>query len=98
MRLVGGYQGVCSFSQAVTVDTTINVIVYYQYANSYIPCNNTLSNNNQTSFDVFVPAGEAFGAVDACTQGQYFSTGANICGACISGSNNPNINFGTYGC
>ena len=82
----------------VTVDTVITVVVYYQYGNSYITCKETLSNNNQTSFDILVPAGEAFGRVDACTQGQYFSTGANICGACVSGSNNPNINFGTYAC
>ena len=82
----------------VTVDTVITVVVYYQYGNSYIPCNNTLTSNNQTSFDILVPAGESFGRVDACTQGQYFSTGANICGACVSGSDNPNINFGTYAC
>ena len=87
-----------SLNAPVTVDTTIEVIVYFQYGNSYVSCSSTLSNNNSTSFGVFIPAGEAYGTVDACTQGQYFSTGANICGACVIASDNPNINFGTYAC
>jgi hypothetical protein len=82
----------------VTVDTTIEVVVYFQYGNSYISCSSTLSNNNSTTFGVSIPAGESYGFVDACTQGQYFSTGANVCGSCVSSSDNPNINFGTFGC
>jgi len=82
----------------VTVDTEIVVNVYFQYGNSYVPCSNTLSNNNSTSFYITILAGEANGSVDACTFGQYFSTGASICGACVSSSDNPNINFGLFGC
>ena len=82
----------------VTVETTIEINVYYQYGNSYLQCTNPLSNNLVTSFSIVIPVGEISGQVDACTQGQYFSTGANICGACVSSSNNPNINFGSFGC
>ena len=82
----------------VEVDTTITVNVYYQYGYSYIPCNNNLPYNNSTSFSVFIPAGQAYGQADPCYQGQYFSTGANVCGACVAGSDNPNINFGQFSC
>jgi hypothetical protein len=87
-----------SLNAPVTVDTTIEVIVYFQYGNSYISCNSTLSKNNSTSFSVFIAAGESYGAVDACSQGQYFSTGAVICGTCVVDSDNPNINLGQFGC
>ena len=82
----------------VTVDTTVEVIVYYQYANSFITCDSTLSNNNSVMFTVFIPSGETSGSVEACSNGSYFSMGANICGACANSSDNPNINFGVYGC
>jgi hypothetical protein len=82
----------------VTMDTTIQVTVYYQYANSFISCDSTLSNNNSVTFEVFIPFGQSNGLVDACTAGSYFSTGAIICGACANSSDNPSINFGIYGC
>ena len=82
----------------VTMDTTIEITVYYQYANSYISCDSTLSNNNSVMFSVFIPSGQTGGSVEACSQGSYFSTGAIICGACANSSDNPSINFGTFGC
>ena len=82
----------------VTVETTIEVNVYFQYGNSYLQCIDPLSNNLVTSFSITIPVGGTYGQVDACTQGQYFSTGANICGTCVSSSDNPNINFGSFGC
>ena len=87
-----------SLDAPVTVDTTIGVVVYFQYGDSGVSCSSTLSNNNSTTFGVFIPAGQSYGTVDACTQGQYFSTGADICGSCVSDSDNPNINFGAFGC
>ena len=68
-----------------TVIVTYHVIVHY-------------TKNNSTSFSVFIAAGESYGAVDACSQGQYFSTGAVICGTCVVDSDNPNINLGQFGC
>jgi hypothetical protein len=82
----------------VTVETTLEVNVYFQYGNSYLQCTEPLSNNLSTSFSITLLVGDMSAQVDACTQGQYFSTGANICGACVSSSNNPNINFGSFGC
>jgi hypothetical protein len=82
----------------VSVETTIEVNVYFQYGNSYLQCIDPLSNNLVTSFSITIPVGGTYGQVDACTQGQYFSTGANICGTCVSSSDNPNINFGSFGC
>ena len=78
--------------------STLTVTVYYQYGNSGIFCNNNLAQNNQTSFTVFIPAGEQNGYLDPCQNGQYFSTGAVVCGGCVTSSDNPDINFGLFGC
>jgi hypothetical protein len=94
---IDDYMGASVFLDTpVTVDTTISVLVYFQYGRQQ--CANNLAANSSTSFTVTILAGESFGAVDACTQGQYFSGGATICGACAVDSDNPNINLGQYGC
>lgn len=108
---VGGYMQPCiggtiddfmgayvNLDLPVTADTTFQITVYYQYGNSGIFCNNNLGLNNSTSFTVFIAAGEQNGYVDACTNGQYFSTGAIVCGGCVSSSDNPDINLGLFGC
>jgi hypothetical protein len=74
----------------VTVETNFDVTVYYQQiGGSSCGYPNITSNfASSTSFTVTVLAGESNGAVNACTQGQYFPSGANICGACVTSSNN----------
>jgi hypothetical protein len=82
----------------VTVDTNITITVYFQYGNTSISCVLPLYLNSTTSFNVFIPAGDNFGNVDACTQGQYFPQGANICGSCVSSSDNPNVDYSSISC
>jgi len=82
----------------VTVDTTFDITIYYQYGNSGIFCNSILGRNNSTTFTVTVPAGEQNIYLDGCVNGQYFSSGAIICGGCVISSDNPNVNFGLFGC
>ena len=94
---IDDYMGASVFlNEPVTIDTNISITVYFQYGQQQ--CVNNLGANSSTSFTVTVLAGENFGNVDACTQGQYFSGGATICGACATGSDNPNINLGQTGC
>lgn len=82
----------------VTVDTTFDITIYYQYGNSGIFCDSILGRNNSTTFTVTVPAGEQNIYLDGCVNGQYFSSGAIICGGCVISSDNPNVNFGLFGC
>jgi hypothetical protein len=88
---IDDYMGANVFLTApVTVDTNFDVVVYFQQLNGS-PCgfpNITSNFANSQSFTVTVLAGENQGSVDACTQGQYFPSGANICGACVTGSDN----------
>jgi hypothetical protein len=85
-----------SLDSPVDVDTNIQVLVSFQYGNTGVQCNN--NTNTTTSFSVLIPAGQSFGEANACQQGQYFSSGAIVCGACAISSDNPNINFGQSGC
>jgi hypothetical protein len=94
---IDDYMGASVFLDTpVTIDTNITVVVYFQYGRQQ--CANNISANSATYFTVTILAGESYGAVDACTQGQYFSGGATVCGACAIDSDNPNINFGLVGC
>lgn len=72
----------------VTVDTLFDVTVWYTQPGS--PCSypNITNGAYGQSFQVFVAAGEQGGYVNACTNGYYFASGANICGACVTGSDN----------
>jgi hypothetical protein len=81
----------------VKIDTTFDIYVYYQEGNNR--CNTPYNNNNSTYFTITIAAGEKEGGIgDPCSYGQQFSSGAQICGACVASSTNTNINFGNYGC
>lgn len=77
-------------SAPVTVDTNFDVVVYYQQlnGNSCSFPNITSNSASSQSFIVTVLASENQGSINACTQGANFPSGANICGACVTGSDN----------
>ncbi len=82
-----------SLDAPVSADTTIQLEVLYT-----IPPNNCSGGLSYTSFSILIPEGQSNGSVNACTGGQYFATGANICGYCISSCDNPEVNIGPFGC
>jgi hypothetical protein len=71
-------------SDTVSVDTYFSVNVYWTQKGA--TCSPQSSNTQ--SFSVFVAAGESYGAINACNQGAYFPSGAEICGAEVVGSDN----------
>lgn len=86
---IDDYMGASVYlSGNVSVDTLFDVEVWY------VPIGQSCSYPNITSgaysqyFQVFVAAGTNSGYVNACTNGYYFPSGANICGACVTGSDN----------
>ena len=83
----------------VSVDTLVNVTVYYQNGNSGTQCFNPVYLNSTASFYVLVQAGTNSGQSDVCNgQGQYFPQGAIICGSCVSGTDNPNVTYSSVTC
>jgi hypothetical protein len=83
----------------VSVDTLVNVTVYYQNGNSGTQCLNPIYLNSTASFFVLVQAGTNSGQTDVCNgQGQYFPQGASICGSCVSGTDNPNVTYSSVAC
>lgn len=66
----------------VTVDTLFDVIV--KWSNLNTSCNFPY----EQSFSVEVLAGQSSSNFVACNQGYYMSSGANICGALVTGHNN----------
>jgi hypothetical protein len=84
----------------VTVETNFDVTVWYKDVGNSCSFPNITTGAYSTSFTVTVLAGESSGDVDACTRGQYFPSGANICGACVTGSDNTidTITFNNPGC
>ena len=83
----------------VSVDTLVNVTVYYQNGNSGTQCFNPVYLNSTASFYVLVQAGTNSGQSDVCNgQGQYFPQGAIICGSCVSGTDNPNVTYSSVAC
>jgi hypothetical protein len=77
-----------TLNNPVTVDTNFDVTVWYKDLGNSCNFPNITTGANGQSFTVTVLAGEANGSIDACSQGQYFPSGANICGACITGTDN----------
>ena len=76
-----------SLSNPVTVDTNFMVDVFFVYPGN--TCNYTnIYLNNVQSFSVTVLAGEMSGQVNACSNGVYFSGGADVCCTQITGHNN----------
>ena len=68
---------------AVSVDTLFFIDV--QYAQDGVSCG---INNLTQSLQVEVLSGQAQGEIDACQGGVYFSNGAMICSASVTGHNN----------
>ena len=72
----------------VTVDTEFYVSVWYKEIGNTCSFPDITTGASSQSFTVTVLAGESSGDVDACTAGTFFVDGANICGACITGTDN----------
>lgn len=90
---IDDYQGAAVFlDNNVSVDTTFDVTVYWVLPGN--TCTSPLSN----SFSIFIPAGEGSSSFNACTSGYYISTGAVICGACITSCDNPQVDFSAVTC
>jgi hypothetical protein len=90
------YMGVSvQLDSNVDIDTTFEVTVYFRYSSS---CSSRTNSESSTNFSVTILAGESFGEVIPCQNGQFFSGGVYICDACIVSTNNLNINLGTSAC
>jgi hypothetical protein len=90
-----------TLNNPVTVDTNFDVTVWYKDLGNECNFPNITTGANGQSFTVTVLAGETNGSINACLQGQNFTNGANICGACITGTDNTidTITFiGAVGC
>lgn len=81
-----------SISNEVDVDTEFVVNVYWTSIGA--SCSSGVSTQ---TFYVTIPSGSMSSTFNACSNGAYFSSGAQICGACISSCDNPNINI-FHGC
>jgi hypothetical protein len=91
---IDDYMGAAVFLGGnVTVDTEIYVEVSYVF-----PGNTCGGFNNTQNFTLEVLSGENQSNFNACNNGAYFSSGAVICSACVTGSNNPNIDFTSVSC
>lgn len=71
-----------SLDAPVSVDTNFNVEVYWTSRGA--GCTNTTTQ----SFTVLVAAGTNYGSINACSQGAYFASGADICSAAVTGHDN----------
>jgi hypothetical protein len=78
----------------VTVDTNFVIDVYY--VEPGVSCVGSLQGIQ--TFNVTIANGSNFSTFNACSAGTYFPTGANICGACISSCDNPNVNTTGFDC
>lgn len=71
-----------SLDAPVTVETHFNVDVYWSEIGTGCGATNT------QSFTITVASGESQGQIIACSGGAYFASGANICGAAVTGHDN----------
>lgn len=69
----------------VTVDTTFQLQV--EYVNRGQQCISSTP-KMQTSLSIFVPAGQSYGDLDACSGGGYYPEGINICSSIVTGHDN----------
>jgi hypothetical protein len=103
---VGGYMEPCiggtiddhmgasvSLDEAVDVITTFGVDVFYVTGGA--TCGGTTFTQ---SFTIEINEGETSSAFNACLNGVFFSSGATICGACITSCDNPNVDLGAFEC
>jgi len=84
-----------SLDAAVSIDTTFHVQVTYVPPPSF--CTSGATTYTQ-SFTVEILSGQQYSNFNACTSGAYLSGGANICSACITFCNNPEVNIGSFAC
>jgi hypothetical protein len=83
------YMGVTVYlTNPVTVETIFDVTVYYKQIGETCDYPNITTNASTQYFQVTVEAGNSTTNFDACISGAYFPSGANICGACVTGSDN----------
>lgn len=78
----------------VTVNTNFVIDVYYVSVGT--ACLGSLQSIQ--TFNVTIPNGSNFSTFNACSEGVYFPAGANICGACISSCDNPNVDITGFDC
>jgi hypothetical protein len=77
----------------VSVDTEFEVQVTYTALNA--SCS---SGTSTTFFYITIPAGQGGSNFNACNNGQYFPSGATICGACINTCDNPAVDISAVDC
>jgi hypothetical protein len=103
---VGGYMEPCiggtiddhmgasvSLDEAVDVDTEFGVDVFYVTGGA--TCGGTTFTQ---SFTIEILEGQTSSAFNACLNGVFFSSGATICGACITSCDNPSVDLGAFEC
>lgn len=78
----------------VTVNTNFVIDVYYVLPGT--ACLGSLQSIQ--TFNVTIPNGSNFSTFNACAEGAYFPTGANICGACIVSCDNPSVSTIGFDC
>jgi hypothetical protein len=86
-----------SVNTPVAVDTSFDVTVYYELPPS--TCSGPFSGASYTRFFVIdILAGQTTSNFNACSNGFYFASGANVCGACITACSDPSITIPPYSC
>ena len=79
----------------VTVDTVFDVTVYYKGIGESCGSPNITTGASSNFFQITVLAGSTSSSFNACNNGYYIPSGANICGACITNDDNTVDNI-TY--
>jgi len=72
----------------VSVDTVFDVTVYYKQIGNNCSYPNITTGALTQFFQITVLAGQTSSTFNACYNGYYFPSGANICGACITNDDN----------
>jgi hypothetical protein len=82
-----------TLNDAVSVDTEVVVNVSYVF-----PGNGCGVGASTQAIYLTIPSGSASDNFNACTNGIYFSGGANICDACVASCDNPAVDISTASC
>jgi hypothetical protein len=86
-----------SVNSPVTSDTSFDVTVYYEVPPTN--CSGPFSGASYTRFFVIdILSGQTTSNFNACSNGFYLASGANICGACITSCSDPSIILGSASC
>jgi hypothetical protein len=78
---------------AVSVDTNFGVDVKYVF-----PGNSCGVGQSTQSFTITIESGSQSSNFNACLNGAYFSSGANICSACVTSCDNPAVDISAVDC